>query len=70
MTTEEKKIEITAKIASLENEELIDRVDDLWISLKMTNYLIDTHILLENYTIITQDWKFADYQDMVTILWK
>lgn len=29
MTTEEKKIEIIGKIISLENEELIDRVDDL-----------------------------------------
>lgn len=29
MTTEEKKIEIIAKIARLENDELIDRVDDL-----------------------------------------
>ncbi|MNL79743.1 hypothetical protein D3C87_2064150 [compost metagenome] len=29
MTTKEKKIEIIGKIISLENEELIDRVDDL-----------------------------------------
>ncbi len=29
MTTEEKKIEIIGKIVSLENEQLIDKVDDL-----------------------------------------